>query len=143
MKFLVCIGIGYMMIKRRRKMSGQKSFATQIQHVNNNPINNKNLQIFTINKPDNAVWLGQGKKKRLLLLSIILLILSAVEWMHEKYSRSVTVILDRKPAIQLAKRRGGLLRSVSLENIHTLQVTVSDTGFVLVDIPNDYDLVQK
>jgi len=63
--------------------------------------------------------------------------------MHAKYSRTVTIVLDHAPSIQLTKRRGGILRHIILENIKTLYVSTSDSGFMLVVVPNDYDLVAK
>uniref|UniRef100_A0A915J7Z2 NAD(P)H oxidase (H2O2-forming) n=1 Tax=Romanomermis culicivorax TaxID=13658 RepID=A0A915J7Z2_ROMCU len=131
---LICIGIGYWMVRRRKKLSapGPKFFPSPLAQIpqeqlsKNMTLNNKNnnMQIYTLQKPKQAIWVGQ-----------------AVEWMHEKYSRSVNVVLDHTPSIQLTKRRGGLLRHVGLENIQTLYISVSDSGFMLIVVPNDYDVV--
>uniref|UniRef100_A0A0N5APC8 NAD(P)H oxidase (H2O2-forming) n=1 Tax=Syphacia muris TaxID=451379 RepID=A0A0N5APC8_9BILA len=125
---LICIGIGFLLIQKRKKMGGGIT-----------PRIGKAL----INTPHDS-FLSEAyrneKKERIRV--------TAIEWIKEDYCRSVVCIIDMEPSLRIEKPRGGLLRYINLNQIDCMDVTISETGstlyhgpFVLISVPKHYDLV--
>uniref|UniRef100_A0A914V6A1 Uncharacterized protein n=1 Tax=Plectus sambesii TaxID=2011161 RepID=A0A914V6A1_9BILA len=133
---IICIGIGYWLIQRRKRMGGEFVLETCHKHKKKSQENNNNIMnVFSVEKDSSKV-----KDKRFKI--------NAIEWLHENYCRSVTVCVEPTPALRLEKPRGGLLRLIDLADVRTLVATVSDmsmrTGsggpFVLLTLLKDHDM---
>uniref|UniRef100_A0A915BN44 NAD(P)H oxidase (H2O2-forming) n=1 Tax=Parascaris univalens TaxID=6257 RepID=A0A915BN44_PARUN len=128
---LVCIGIGYLLIQKRKKMGDEI------------PPCFKRIDDDESNKPHGAIFAVEQLKKT---NNKELLNISAIEWLKENYCRSVTLIVDVRPSMRLEKRRGGLLRCLDLSDVNLLNITISEPSsksihgpFVLISIPKHYD----
>ncbi|KRX26639.1 Dual oxidase 1 [Trichinella nelsoni] len=122
---VACVGIAMWMVRRSKKRRNAGSFN----------INNANIRKELNSNTDENQWKKEENK--------VFSIFHGIEWLHEHYCRSVVICLDKKPAIRLLKRRGGLLRSVCLEAVKTCKIFVSDRAFLLMVFPDDYDMVLR
>ncbi|VIO91716.1 Uncharacterized protein BM_BM4466 [Brugia malayi] len=127
---LICIGIGYMLIQRRKKLGGDMEPC--IKKLFLESTNSSNIRSELIKK--------NSEKEKLHL--------SAIEWLSKNYCRSVILIVDVTPLIRLEKPGGGLLRCLDFSNVNFVNVVVSDLNsctcpFVMISIPKHYDLVVR
>ncbi|TKR77884.1 hypothetical protein L596_018782 [Steinernema carpocapsae] len=131
---LICIGIGYLLIQKRKKMGlvvepkihkvlkkHNKKAIYSVQDVNRN-----------------------GKDEPFTI--------AAIEWLNETFCRSINVIIDHIPSIRIEKPRGGILRKLDLSkpDVNVVYVTTTDPSsisrygpFVRISIPRSYDLVLR
>uniref|UniRef100_A0A5S6QR67 NAD(P)H oxidase (H2O2-forming) n=1 Tax=Trichuris muris TaxID=70415 RepID=A0A5S6QR67_TRIMR len=122
---VACLGVAMWMIRRSRKRRNAGSI---------NMSSAKLMHALSTVEGSN-IWDKQKRGKDEFAL------FNGIEWLHEHYCRTVIICLDYKPAIRLLKRSGGLLRSVSLEDVESLEIIVSEKGFLLMVFPHDYDMV--
>lgn len=131
---LVCIGIGYVLIQRRKRMGGDMEPCFKKVFLKSSSLEHADPE-----KQDNSKSKSNPKDK---------LHLSAIEWISENYCRSVVLIVDDKPSIRLEKPRGGLLRFLDLSNTSLVNIVMSDASssknpFLLISIPKHYDLLVR
>ncbi|KHN77089.1 Dual oxidase 1 [Toxocara canis] len=131
---LVCIGIGYLLIQKRKKMGGEVPPCFKLIDEDSNK---QHSTVFAVEQLEN-----KNEKE--------LLNMPAIEWLNENHCRSVTLIVDMRPSIRLEKRRGGLLRCLDLSDVNFLEVTVSEPSsssiygpFMLISIPKHYDVLVR
>ncbi|CAG9535166.1 unnamed protein product [Cercopithifilaria johnstoni] len=127
---LICIGIGYMLIQKRKKMGGNMDPCFKKVFLENTNSSNTKIEIAESN----------SEKEKLRL--------PAIEWINKNYCRSVILIVDITPLIRLEKPRGGLLRCLNLSDANFVNVAVSDLNscdypFIMISIPRHYDLVVR
>uniref|UniRef100_A0A0M3K700 Dual oxidase (inferred by orthology to a D. melanogaster protein) n=1 Tax=Anisakis simplex TaxID=6269 RepID=A0A0M3K700_ANISI len=132
---LVCIGIGYLLIQKRKKMGCEvpPCFKTA------SPTRNEQISaVFTVEQLKSS-----ANEKEILNMPVI-------EWINDNFCRAVALIVDVRPSIRLEKRRGGLLRYMDLDDVSILEVTISEPHsnsvhgpFVLFSVPKHYDVVVR
>uniref|UniRef100_A0A915PEP6 NAD(P)H oxidase (H2O2-forming) n=1 Tax=Setaria digitata TaxID=48799 RepID=A0A915PEP6_9BILA len=127
---LICVGIGYMVIQKRKKMGGDMEPCFKkvfLQSTNS-----------CYTKAEIAQKNNEKEKLRL----------PAIEWISKNYCRSVVLIIDVTPSIRLEKPRGGLLRCLDLSEVNFVNIALSDQNscsspFVVISVPKHYDLVVR
>ena len=126
---IACVGISYLMIRKR-----EKTVAWAVKGAA--AIASNGLQPSSILAGAPKTQGSQAWQKR------------AVEWLHESFSRSVSLVVDTtKGSLLVQTRRGSsVLREMGLGSGARVTVVVSRTAssaspFVLVSPPNDCDLV--
>ncbi|VDN04297.1 unnamed protein product, partial [Thelazia callipaeda] len=125
---LVCIGIGYMLIQKRKRMGGiMEPCLKQICLESTNFPSKKHEVIEKTNEKE-------------------VLRIPAVEWINRNYSRSVILVINMLPSVRLEKPRGGLLRFLDFDDAISVNVTVSDANssdnpFLMVSVSKHYDLL--
>ncbi|OZC08712.1 FAD-binding domain protein [Onchocerca flexuosa] len=125
---LICIGIGYMLIQKRKKMGGDMELCFKKVFLENTDLGHAKTEIAKKN----------NEKEKLHL--------SAIEWINKNYCRSVILIVDVTPLIRLEKPSGDLLRCLDLSDVNFINVAVSypnscTNPFVMISLPKHYDLV--
>uniref|UniRef100_A0A1I8ARM6 NAD(P)H oxidase (H2O2-forming) n=1 Tax=Steinernema glaseri TaxID=37863 RepID=A0A1I8ARM6_9BILA len=127
---LICIGIGYLLIQRRKKMglvvepkvhrAFKKAHKTAIYSV----------QDFGANKEPFSI--------------------PAIEWHSEVFCRSVNVVIDSTRCLRVEKPRGGLLRRLDLSNPRLVEVATTEPGsitrygpYVRLGVHRNYHLVLR
>ncbi|KAL7071523.1 hypothetical protein ACQ4LE_009299 [Meloidogyne hapla] len=126
---LVCIGIGYLLVQRRKKM-GMLFEPGAIKKQNQE-------------SPDDEGIITKEQK----------LTFPAIEWLNETFCRSILVELNSEYSqLKILKRRsGGILRKLDFGDVNLLRLTVTKSGsirkgqgpFVCISLPKNYDLVLR
>ncbi|KAK0417047.1 hypothetical protein QR680_012805 [Steinernema hermaphroditum] len=128
---LICIGVGYLLIQRRKKMGlvVQPKVHKAFKKANKKAI--YSVQDF-----------GEGKGEPFSV--------AAIEWLSEVFCRSVNVIIDATPAIRVEKPRGGVLRRLDLSVTRIVDVATTEPAsvtrygpYVRLRLPRSYDLVLR
>ncbi|KAI1729776.1 heme peroxidase domain-containing protein [Ditylenchus destructor] len=139
---IICIGIGYLLIQKRKKLGmifepGTRSLmktciAPQRVHVKESSAD--------------TVYSTQ------IIAKDSKFTLPAIEWLNESFCRSVLVELDAQAAmLRILKRRGkGTLRRLDFSDAHMIRLTVTRKAsrsvhgpFVVVSVPKNYDMVLR
>ncbi|GMT20614.1 hypothetical protein PFISCL1PPCAC_11911, partial [Pristionchus fissidentatus] len=121
---LVCIGIAYWLVRRRKKMGWDASFDTLKTHETHDEHDGK--KYFT---------------------------LSAIEWLDENFVRNVSLVLEPGPILVVRKPRadnGGMLRRIKFSRNSVVAVSMSEPNsskthgpFVVISHDRHYDLVVR
>uniref|UniRef100_A0A915MH54 NAD(P)H oxidase (H2O2-forming) n=1 Tax=Meloidogyne javanica TaxID=6303 RepID=A0A915MH54_MELJA len=125
----VCIGIGYLLVQRRKKM-GMLFEPGAIKKQNQESTEDEGI-------------IAKDQK----------LVFPAIEWLNETFCRSILVELNSEYSqLKILKRRsGGILRKLDFGDVNVLRLTVTKSGsvrkgqgpFVCISLPKNYDIVLR